>query len=157
MIKMRIILLLLIFSIFLAIPAVAYADPVGEVMQGLSCRCGCSMVLDTCRSAMEECGIASMMESTTRRLLDQGRTPDDIRAYFIRQYGEVVLAAPTKKGFNLIAWALPFIAIIVAGILVYLAIRYWVKQPELVEEPPVLEKNEKKYEERLSKELEEFE
>jgi cytochrome c-type biogenesis protein CcmH len=155
--KTRMIFLLLILLILLSFPAIAYADPVGEVMQGLSCRCGCSMVLDTCRSAMEECGIASMMESTTRRLLDQGRTPDDIRAYFIRQYGEVVLAAPTKKGFNIIAWTLPFIAIIVAGILIYLAIRYWVKRPELVEEPSIPPENEDKYEERLSKELEEFE
>ncbi len=133
------------------------ADPVGEVMQSLSCRCGCGMVLDTCRSTMKECAIASRMEATTNRLLQQGRSPQEITRYFLTQYGEIVLAAPTKKGFNVVAWVTPFFAIISGAVVIYLAIKYWIRKPEAAVLETVPDQIKDRYEKRLEKELEEFE
>ena len=43
-------------------------------------------------------------------------------------YGETLLAAPTKKGFNLTAWVTPFLAILVGGCLVVLTLIRWTKR-----------------------------
>ena len=48
---------------------------------------------------------------------------------FVAEYGEVVLAAPTKKGFNLTAWVLPFVMLVVGGGVVRAVIRRW-SRPE---------------------------
>lgn len=153
----RLLIVVLLASLLCGGTAIG-ADPVGEVMQSLSCRCGCGMVLDTCRSTMKECAIASRMEATTNRLLQQGRSPQEITRYFLSQYGEIVLAAPTKKGFNVVAWTAPFIAIISGGVVIYLAIKYWIRKPEAVatlDGIPTPLKD--RYERRLEEELKEFE
>jgi cytochrome c-type biogenesis protein CcmH len=43
----------------------------------------------------------------------------------VAQFGEAVLAAPPKKGFNLLAWVLPLVGIVVAGgAIAFLAVRW---------------------------------
>lgn len=41
-------------------------------------------------------------------MIDSGKTEDQILNVFVSQYGQTVLAAPPKKGFNLTAWLIPF-------------------------------------------------
>ncbi len=44
---------------------------------------------------------------------------------FVQEYGATVLAAPTTTGFNIVAWVMPFFAL-VAGIgLVTVIVRKW--------------------------------
>jgi cytochrome c-type biogenesis protein CcmH len=44
-----------------------------------------------------------------------GDTKSEIKAKLVAQFGEQVLAAPPKKGFNLLAWLLPVVGIVVAA------------------------------------------
>jgi len=44
--------------------------------------------------------------------LAKGESATGIVQFFVAQYGEQVLSAPTKKGFNLTAWITPFVAIL---------------------------------------------
>ncbi len=62
-------------------------------------------------------------------ILDQvraGKSRDEILAYFVSRYGEWVLLAPPRRGFNLLAWWLPFAGIAVGTLAVVLAARRWV-------------------------------
>lgn len=43
-----------------------------------------------------------------------GKSKDEILTYFTERYGPWILRSPPKKGFNLIAWALP-IAVLLGG------------------------------------------
>jgi cytochrome c-type biogenesis protein CcmH len=45
------------------------------------------------------------------RQLRQGRTPDEIRQYFVDRYGEQALLSPSSAGPGLVAWVLPAVAV----------------------------------------------
>ena len=51
--------------------------------------------------------LAAQMRVTVRERLAEGWSEEEIRQYFVDRYGERVLAAPPKEGFNLLAWAIP--------------------------------------------------
>lgn len=104
--------------VLLATPA--YAVTSKEVEGQLICQCGCTWVLDTC-----ECDTAKQMRAKIAQLIDQGQNRDQIVAYFVGQYGEKVLAAPTKKGFNLVAWVTPFVAVAAGGTGLFFILRAW--------------------------------
>lgn len=52
-----------------------------------------------------------------RRLIAQGLTKDEIKDELVAEYGEEVLAAPASKGFDLAAWVLPGLGMLVAGVM----------------------------------------
>ena len=74
-------------------------------------------------------GLAGQMRELIREKLKQGQTREQIEAYFTARYGEWVLLAPPKRGFNLVAWVLPF-AFIASGAIVLVALlRRWRTAP----------------------------
>ena len=50
-----------------------------------------------------------------------------ILAGFVQEYGVVVLAAPPAKGFDLIAWIMPFAVSAAALIGTILLVRHWAR------------------------------
>ena len=58
-------------------------------------------------------------------MIGKGMTRAQIVAFYRRQYGEKVLSAPTTEGFNLLAWMMPFIALVLGGGLMMLAVGRW--------------------------------
>jgi cytochrome c-type biogenesis protein CcmH len=61
--------------------------------------------------------LAGQMRALVREKLAEGWSAQQIRDYFVDSYGEDVLAAPPKSGFNLIAWVVPIVAIAAALLL----------------------------------------
>ncbi len=59
--------------------------------------------------------MAVQMRGIVREQLQAGKTPDEVRAYFVSKYGEWVLLAPPAHGFNLTVWILPFV-VLIAGL-----------------------------------------
>ena len=59
--------------------------------------------------------MAVQMRGIVREQLEAGKTPDEIRGYFVSKYGEWVLLAPPAHGFNLTVWILPF-AVLLGGL-----------------------------------------
>jgi cytochrome c-type biogenesis protein CcmH len=51
--------------------------------------------------------------------LEEGRTPDEIRQYFVERYGQYVLLSPASSGPGLLAWLIPALAVPGAGVLVW--------------------------------------
>lgn len=151
--RLGIILLLVLFAFF---PLRVSADTMTDISKQLVCQCGCNMVLANCSHA--ECHSRETMTTFIRQELERGKPGPEIIQTMVARYGEQVLASPTKRGFNLTAWLLPFIALLVGAVVIYLGLRAWVKrgadyQAEAVTEMTV---GDEQYRRRLDRELEEF-
>lgn len=93
-----------------------------EIQPQLRCvKCDCTMVLSTC-----DCEGAQAERKEIEQLIDQGYSKDRIFAELVKRYGEYVLMAPPKRGFNLTAWITPFAAIFSGGGVIYVVLRRWV-------------------------------
>lgn len=137
----------------------AFSVTVGEITQELTCTCGCNMVVSACEGAME-CSAANKIKTEVLEKLNQGQSKEEIIRYFLNLYGEKILSAPTKKGFNLTAWILPFLAILSGGVVVYFVIKKWFSMGRDREEERSLidrEKVDEKYLEKFEEELKNFE
>jgi len=77
-----------------------------ELRRSIICMCG------TCgRQLVAECtcGYAAQMREEIAALVRQGLTKDEVLAYYVRKYGsQEPLAAPIDRGFNRLAWLLPY-------------------------------------------------
>ncbi len=60
-----------------------------------------------------------------RHEIAQGKTESEIIDDLVAQYGTAVLAEPPKSGFDLTAWLVPGIAIIIAAIAIAFGLRRW--------------------------------
>jgi cytochrome c-type biogenesis protein CcmH len=69
--------------------------------------------------------LAQQMRDLIRDQLRAGKTPDEVRAYFVDKYGEWILLAPKAQGLNLIVYIIPFAAILVGGLIVWRTVRKW--------------------------------
>lgn len=151
--RWKIVLISLVLTVLL-VPGVLLAQSPGdEIARNLMCQCGCNKVVADC-----DCGTAQQMIGIIRERLDKGETREQVMAYFVSQYGEKVLAAPTKQGFNLTAWIIPFAAVVAGGGGIYLALRTWVLRGRSKAEELQASSGEEasEYEEQLKRELEEF-
>lgn len=72
--------------------------------------------------------LARQMRAFIRAELQQGKSPEEIKAYFVSKYGEWILLAPKPKGFRLLLWVLPFIAVAIGIVLVIFVARRWVRK-----------------------------
>ena len=67
--------------------------------------------------------LARQMRTVVRERLAEGMTRDQVLQFFVERYGESVLAAPPKEGFNLIAWIVPILAVVAGAAAVVLVVR----------------------------------
>ena len=71
--------------------------------------------------------LAGQMRAVVKDQLRAGRSPDQVKAYFVSKYGEWILLEPKPRGFNLIVYALPA-AVILGGLgVIVLAVRRWTR------------------------------
>jgi cytochrome c-type biogenesis protein CcmH/NrfF len=64
--------------------------------------------------------------------VDRGDSDKAITQFFVQTYGTLVLAAPTNRGFDRIAWLMPYIALLAGITLVVFIVWMWRKRPLLV-------------------------
>jgi cytochrome c-type biogenesis protein CcmH len=61
----------------------------------------------------------------------QGETDAEIRAAYVRVYGERILLNPGKGGIALLAWGIPVVAVIAGLAGIAFALRRWSREPRL--------------------------
>ncbi len=69
--------------------------------------------------------MANQMRAIVRERLAAGQTPAQVRQYFVERYGDWILLAPPRRGFTLLVWVAPLIAVLVGLALVALLVRRW--------------------------------
>lgn len=60
-----------------------------------------------------------------RTMLADGKTEDEILQHFVDQYGDRVLAAPPRTGFNWIIYILPPALILIGAIILIRSLKEW--------------------------------
>jgi cytochrome c-type biogenesis protein CcmH len=68
---------------------------------------------------------ADQIRRLIRRDIAAGKTESEIKAGLVAQFGEGILAAPPKEGFNLLAWLLPLVGGGVAAVALGYAAWRW--------------------------------
>lgn len=112
-------------------PAVAVGAPEGRPLAGreLETRTralGSQMRCPVCQGlsiADSPATSATSMLAQVRDLLSKGYSEDQILDYFVGSYGEFVLLEPRARGFNLVVWLGPLIAVAIGLVLVLRRIR----------------------------------
>ncbi|MBT3389409.1 MAG: cytochrome c-type biogenesis protein CcmH [Chloroflexi bacterium] len=57
--------------------------------------------------------------------LSQGWTEDEIKQYFVDQYGDRVLAEPPRTGFNWLVYIVPPVAFVIGAYVLFRGIQSW--------------------------------
>lgn len=94
------------------------------VERNLSCPCPCTLDVFTCRTSMP-CGFSPRLHADVVQLVNGGYSADEILAAFEQAYGEKILMAPHKQGFNWVGWIAPFAAVAGGSFAVGALIRRW--------------------------------
>ncbi|ODT04278.1 MAG: hypothetical protein ABS52_05525 [Gemmatimonadetes bacterium SCN 70-22] len=73
--------------------------------------------------------LAQEMKGVVRDQLASGKTPEQVKQYFIDKYGEWILLEPKASGFNLVVYLLPLVMVVIGGGVIWLAVRKWTAGP----------------------------
>lgn len=74
--------------------------------------------------------LSQQMRSVVKDQLREGKTPEEVKAYFISKYGEWILLEPKPKGFNVLVYALPILLVLGGLGVIALAVRKWTRAPD---------------------------
>jgi cytochrome c-type biogenesis protein CcmH len=111
-----------VLSPFFAAPAHAQGpnidDQVNRIGNNLYCPVCPNTPLDQC--ATQAC---VQWRAQIKEMLLIGQSEQQIRDYFVSQYGERVLGAPPAQGFNWLAYILPAVALLIGAAIVWFALR----------------------------------
>ncbi len=118
---------LITMLVALTAPAVAVQAAGHGLADEFMCQCGCGLTVASCTHA--SCAPRDQMLAEIARLQAAGKTDDEIRAVFVATYGEAVLAAPTKRGFNLVAWWGPYAALLAGAVALVVLGAAWARRP----------------------------
>ncbi len=123
-------------------------DQVNAIAKQLYCPVCENVPLDVCPTQACE-----QWRATIREKLRQGWSEEQIKAYFVEQYGDRVLAAPPARGLNWLVYLLPPLAILAGAFVLFRALRTWQQSapPIATELPTDLSSDE--YVARLEEEL----
>jgi cytochrome c-type biogenesis protein CcmF len=133
----------------LAVPVVPRTQLEKDLQNEIICMCG------TCgRKRIGECtcSLAADMREEVSKMVAAGKTRDEIYAYYIAKYGsQEPLASPIDKGFNRLAWFLPYLAGATGAAFIAIVAFRWSRreedaeaaadqQPEAIDDPALRER-----------------
>ena len=82
---------------------------------------------------------ALRVKALIRARIAAGDTKSEIKARLVDEFGERILAAPPRRGFNLLAWLLPLVGLLTGAVVVGIAAWRWSHdrdaEPELEASP----------------------
>jgi cytochrome c-type biogenesis protein CcmH len=100
-------------------------EAINTLERTLACPCPCTLDVYTCRTTDVTCTNSPAIHRDVVRMVDGGYSGDEIVAELTNVYGQRILMAPRKSGFNLVAWFLPFVAIGTGAVAIAVLLRTW--------------------------------
>jgi cytochrome c-type biogenesis protein CcmH len=111
------------------LPALAQEEPdfdrVNDIAKELNCPTCTGINLSDCRTLTCE-----QWREQIGELVDEGYNDQEVLNYFSTRYGDQVLQEPPRRGFSLLIWILPVVALIGGGIWLVSTLRKWRREPE---------------------------
>src|SRR5947209_11576764 len=117
----------------------------------MTCVCGCNQILLECNHV--GCTYSDRMREQLMSVVQKDSSDDAVLQSFVREYGVTVLAAPTGRGFDRMAWIMPFAVFFAGSFTAAMVIRNWKERhpvPATAGTPPTLDH----YREQARKETE---
>jgi cytochrome c-type biogenesis protein CcmH len=116
----------LVLCLALVDVAMAGQTPSGmeqDIGNKVYCLCGCVTTLNHC--PMLRCAEKEEIRAIIRADLSEGKAEPAILQDLVDRYGEKVLAAPPAHGFNLTAWILPGVGLLIGLFLAISIVLRW--------------------------------
>lgn len=114
------VLALLLLALGAAQSAVEIEERVFELSRNLRCPvCTSESIADS------NAQLSVQMRNEIQQQVSDGRTDEEIYAYFQNLYGDWVFLNPPKRGIHLLVWLLPVIAGIIGVTALILLVRRW--------------------------------
>jgi cytochrome c-type biogenesis protein CcmH len=112
------------------------------------------LVCPVCETTLDQSDapVAQRMKSFIRERIAAGDTEDEIKDALVAEFGDGVLATPSKSGFGLLAWLVPLAAVLAGAIAVVLLVRSWSgRSPPSPPAPPVDPELDRRVDEELAR------
>jgi cytochrome c-type biogenesis protein CcmH len=125
----------------------ALDDQVREIAKTLRCA-----ICQTENIWESQSVLASQMRQIIRERLQQGESPEQIKAYFLSRYGDYILMKPRVRGWNWLIWGGPFVLLLIGGLLLYRTLFRWTAVPASTPEDnplPLSESSKQRIEDEL--------
>ena len=69
--------------------------------------------------------LAQQMRDVVRQQLQDGKSPDEVKDYFVARYGQWILMTPPAAGFNWLVYSLPAIVLVIGAAMLVVLVRRW--------------------------------
>ncbi len=102
-------------------------------------------------------GAADEIRRGVRQMLSEGKTQQEIIDFYVAKHGERILAMPEARGFNLLAFVLPGVFLLLGGWATAVIVRRWNRGKSKAEPSEPVADAGARYAERLEQELRERE
>ena len=132
--------------LLVALPAAAQALTVNDVAREVRCPT-CNTPLDVSNAP-----VALDMKRYIRERIDEGWTKQEIIDGLVDEFGRGVLATPPKSGFDLVAWIVPGIVVLIGLAAIPVLTRAWSRRPRpeaAAAGPPPTDEEARRLEEEL--------
>ena len=116
------------------------------------CVCGCNQLLLECNHV--GCQYSDRMRDELMAAVQRDSSDDGVLQAFVQEYGTTVLAAPTARGFDKVAWIMPFAVLFAGCFIAITVIRNWKGRPPTPPSGAAGSSGLKKYVEQARKETE---
>jgi len=118
----------LVISLVIIAPRAFGASSLEEDVRQISAELRCP-VCQGLSVADSPSRMADQMRDLIRERLKAGESPEAVKAYFVERYGEWILLAPRREGFNLLVWVLPFLGLAGGAAAIVMVLRRWKSHP----------------------------
>ena len=116
-----------LISLVMVAPRAFGASTVAEDVRQISAELRCP-VCQGLSVADSPSRMADQMRDLIRERLEAGESPEAVKSYFVERYGEWILLAPKREGFNLLVWILPFLGLAGGAAALLMVLRRWKKR-----------------------------
>jgi cytochrome c-type biogenesis protein CcmH len=95
------------------------------------------LVCPVCQTTLDQSNapVAERMKAFIRERIAAGDTEQEIKDALVAEFGPAVLATPGKRGFGLLAWLIPLLALAGGVVAVALLVRRWTERRATDVEP----------------------
>jgi cytochrome c-type biogenesis protein CcmH len=123
-------------------------DQINAIAGELYCPVCENIPLDVCGTQACE-----QWRGVIRDKLAEGWSKEQIKQYFVDQYGDRVLAAPPAKGFNWLVYLVPPLVILAGLYMLIKAVNVWKKPEKIIENDQMVDHAQDEYITFLEEEL----